>query len=40
MENEEEPTPFIKYLLKTILVAYRDFEDRVALIDEKLTACV
>ncbi len=38
MENEEDPTPFIKYLLQTILAAYRDFEDRVALIDEKLPA--
>ena len=38
MENEEDPTPFIKYLLQTILAAYRDFEDRVALVDEKLPA--
>ena len=37
-ENEEDPTPFIKYLLQTILAAYRDFEDRVALVDEKLPA--
>ena len=38
MENEEDPTPFIKYLLQTILAAYRDFEDRVVLVDEKLPA--
>ena len=38
MENEEDPTPFIKYLLQTILAAYRDFEDRIALVDEKLPA--
>lgn len=38
MENEEDPTPFIKYLLQTILAAYRDFEDRVAMVDEKLPA--
>ena len=37
-ENEEDPTPFIKYLLQTILAAYRDFEDRVVLVDEKLPA--
>lgn len=38
VENEEDPAPFIKYLLQTILAAYRDFEDRVALVDEKLPA--
>lgn len=38
MENEEDPTPFIKYLLQTILAAYRDFEDRVTMVDEKLPA--
>ena len=32
------PAPFIKYLLQTILAAYRDFEERVALVDEKLPA--
>lgn len=37
-EGEEDPAPFIKYLLQTILAAYRDFEDRVALVDEKLPA--
>lgn len=37
-ENEEDPTPFIKYLLQIILAAYRDFEDRVLLVDEKLPA--
>ena len=37
-ENEDDPAPFIKYLLQTILAAYRDFEDRVALVDEKLPA--
>ena len=30
--------PFIKYLLGTILAAYKDFEDRVALVETKLTA--
>lgn len=37
-ENEEDPAPFIKYLLQTILAAYRDFEERVALVAEKLPA--
>ena len=37
-ENQEEPAPFIKYLLRTILAAYRDFEERVDLVREKLPA--
>lgn len=37
-ENQEDPVPFIKYLLRTILAAYRDFEDRVDLVSEKLPA--
>lgn len=37
-ENQEDPTPFIKYLLRIILAAYRDFEDRVNLVSEKLPA--
>ena len=37
-EGENDPVPFIKYLLGTILSAYRDFEDRVQLVDEKLPA--
>ena len=37
-ENAEDPTPFIRYLLQTILAAYRDFESRVDLVDEKLPA--
>ena len=36
--GEEDPSAFIKYLLKTILACYRDFEDRVKLIEEKLPA--
>lgn len=35
-EGKEDPSAFIKYLLKTILACYRDFEDRVNLIEEKL----
>ena len=30
-EGTEDVVPFIKYLLGTILAAYKDFEDRVAL---------
>lgn len=37
-EDKEDPTPFIKYLLSIILAAYREFEDRVALVGEKLPA--
>ena len=37
-ENREDPVPFIKYLLKTILAAYRDFEDRVDMVGEKRSA--
>lgn len=37
-EEQEDPTPFIKYLLGTILAAYRDFEERVELVNEKLPA--
>lgn len=37
-ENTEDPTSFIKYLLQTILSAYRDFEERVSMVDEKLPA--
>lgn len=37
-EGTEDAIPFIKYLLGTILSAYKDFEDRFALIEEKLPA--
>ncbi len=37
-ENKDDPTPFIKYLLQIILSAYRDFEERVNLVEEKLPA--
>jgi len=37
-ENEEDLTPFIKYLLRIILSAYRDFEERVDTVSEKLPA--
>ncbi|CDC81515.1 fic family protein [Clostridium sp. CAG:964] len=37
-EEKEDVIPFIKYLLGTILSAYKDFEDRFALIEVKLPA--
>lgn len=37
-EGTEDPVPFIKYLLSTILAAYRDFEDRFALVETKRSA--
>jgi Fic family protein len=30
-DAEDDPTPFIKYLLGTIISAYRDFEDRMEI---------
>ena len=37
-ENKEDVTPFVKYMLRVILAAYRDFEERVELVSEKLPA--
>ena len=37
-EGTEDAVPFIKYLLGTILAAYKDFEDRMALVETKLSA--
>lgn len=37
-EGAEDVVPFIKYLLGTILAAYRDFEERFALVETKLPA--
>ncbi len=37
-EGTEDATPFIKYLLSTILAAYRDFEERFSIVEEKLPA--
>ena len=38
IENENDDTPFIKYLLGTILSAYRDFEDRVNVVNKKMSS--
>ena len=37
-EGREDVAPFVKYLLGTILAAYKDFQDRAALVEEKLSA--
>ena len=37
-EGTEDAIPFIKYLLGTVLAAYKDFEDRFALVETKLPA--
>lgn len=37
-EGAENVVPFIKYMLGTILAAYKDFEERVALVEVKLSA--
>ena len=35
-EGKEDALPFIKYLLGTILAAYKDFEERFSIVEEKL----
>ena len=37
-DGVEDIVPFIKYLLGTILAAYKDFEERFALVETKLSA--
>lgn len=37
-EGTEDVVPFIKYILGTILAAYKDFEDRMSLVETKLSA--
>ncbi len=37
-EGTENAVPFIKYWLSTILAAYKDFEDRFSIVEEKLPA--
>ena len=38
MESRHDEIPFIKYLLGTILAAYRDFEERVNILGQKMSA--
>lgn len=37
-EGKDDPVPFIKYLLGTVIAAYRDFEARFELVETKLSA--
>ncbi|QIW62186.1 Fic family protein [Mycoplasmopsis gallinacea] len=37
-EGNEDPTPFIKYLLGTVLSAYKSFEDRFTIVEGKMPA--
>lgn len=37
-EGTEDVVPFIKYILGTVLAAYKDFEDRFSIIEKKLPA--
>ena len=38
LEGQDDCTQFIKYILRTILSAYRDFEERIDLVSDKLPA--
>lgn len=38
IDGEENVESFIKYILKIVLAAYKDFEERVDVVGEKLTA--
>ena len=37
-EGNNDPVPFIKYFLSILIAAYRDFEDRFAIVEEKKPA--
>jgi Fic family protein len=37
-EGNEDVVPFIKYILSTIIAAYRDFEDRFSIVEAKTSA--
>ena len=37
-EEHNDDSPFVEYLLGTILAAYRDFEDRVNIVSKKMSA--
>lgn len=37
-EGNEDVIPFIKYMLSTILAAYKDFEDRFSIVENKISA--
>lgn len=37
-EGNDDPTPFIKYILSIVDMAYKDFESRVSLVTKKVSA--
>lgn len=37
-QGNDNPEPFIRYILGTVLAAYRDFDDRMSLVSEKLSS--
>jgi Fic family protein len=37
-EGNDDPTPFIKYLLSTVIAAYRDFEERMDIVSDSSSA--
>ena len=37
-EGTEDAVPFVKYILGTILAAYKDFDDRYSIVEKKLPA--
>ena len=38
INGTEDATPFIKYILGTVLAAYKDFEERFSIVEKKLPA--
>lgn len=37
-ENENNPTPFIKYFLRIVLLAYKEFEETISFVETKLSS--
>ncbi len=37
-ENENDPTPFIKYFLRIVLLAYKEFEETISFVETKLSS--
>lgn len=37
-QGNDNPEPFIRYILGTVLATYRDFDDRMSLVSEKLSS--
>ena len=36
-EGKDDPTPFIKYILGTVVAAYKEFEDRVNIVSDSVS---